>query len=115
MEEKIKKVKEILQKYDQEHLLTNYENLDEGKKEELLEQILQINFEQIKELYKKIGTSINNNDVKIEPITYVDKAKLTQNEKQKYFDKGLQAIKDGKLAIVTMAGGQGTRLRTYRT
>ncbi len=112
MKEKIKNVREILQKYEQEHLLSNFDNLDEEKKEELLEQILQINFEQMRKLYERIGENIENLDVKIEPISYVDKTNIEKNKKEGYFENGAKVLAEGKLAVVTMAGGQGTRLRT---
>ena len=47
MEEKYKQVKEILKKYNQEQLLVNYEQMNQQEKEQLLEQILRIDFEQI--------------------------------------------------------------------
>lgn len=40
----------------------------------------------------------------------MDKAKLSNEEIQKYSEIGIEQIKKGKLAAVTMAGGQGTRL-----
>ena len=112
MEEKIKNVKEILQKYGQEHLLLNFDKLNEEKKEELLEQIAKIDFEQMKKLYENVGKTAEDTNVKIDPISYVEKALIDQNKKQEYFEKGASALKANKLAVVTMAGGQGTRLRT---
>ena len=41
----------------------------------------------------------------------MDKYKLYDDYKY-YENIGKKAIKEGKLAAVTMAGGQGTRLRT---
>lgn len=49
-------------------------------------------------------------DSKIEPIDYTDKSKLSKEEYEKYKAIGEKKIKEGKLAVVTMAGGQGTRL-----
>jgi UDP-N-acetylglucosamine pyrophosphorylase len=49
---------------------------------------------------------------KIEPIKYIEKEKISEEEKEKYFKIGEEEIRKGKLAVVTMAGGQGTRLRT---
>lgn len=110
MEEKLKKVKEILCEYEQEQLLANFDNLAEEKKDELLDQILQIDFEQMKKLYESVGKIVEDSTVKIEPISYVEKETIEENKKQEYFENGANAIKQGKLAVVTMAGGQGTRL-----
>ena len=107
MEEKLEKVKQILAEENQEQLLANFDTLDDTKKETLLDQILQIDFKQMKNLYNNVGKNLENNDVKIEAIPYVEKAKIDGNE---YFEEGAQTVKNGKLAIVTMAGGQGTRL-----
>lgn len=111
MEEKLKQIKNMLEKYGQEQLLKNYEKLDEENKKILLEQIQTINFEQIEELYKNVGKTMEKENVKIEPIPYLDKSKISEEDKKVYFEEGANEIKSGKLAIVTMAGGQGTRLR----
>ena len=44
MENKLKLAKDILKKYNQEHLLNGYEKLDEKKQKQLLEQIMNIDF-----------------------------------------------------------------------
>lgn len=109
MEEKFKKVKEILELENEKHLLANFNALNETQKEILLDQILQIDFKQMKKLYESVGRNVDNGNAKIEAISYVEKAKI---EGSKYFEKGAETVKNGKLAVVTMAGGQGTRLRT---
>ena len=109
MEERLEKIKQNLKKYGQEHLLNHYEELDDNKKEELLKEIESIDFELIKSLYENTKKESKTSDAKIEPIEYLDKYKL--NDKYKYYEEiGKNAIKEGKLAAVTMAGGQGTRL-----
>ena len=40
----------------------------------------------------------------------LDKDKLSEEEMKRYYEKGAEFIKAGKYAVVTMAGGQGTRL-----
>ena len=109
MENKLKLAKDILKKYNQEHLLNGYEKLDEKKQKQLLEQIMNIDFDLIKSLYDNTKKENSTNGDKIEPMEYLDKYKL--NDKYKYYENiGKEAIKAGKLAAVTMAGGQGTRL-----
>ena len=109
MDTELEEVKDILKKYGQEHLLNHYAELDEQKKETLLKQINHIDFELVNKLYDSTKEQkINTND-KITPIDYLDKFKL--NDQYKYYESiGKKAIKEGKLAAVTMAGGQGTRL-----
>lgn len=99
-----------LEKYGQEHILKAYQRLAEENKEKLLEQISRIDFEQIMNLYEKTKIPVEFKDAKIEPIPSVDSKKFTQEEKEKYIKKGEEILKSGKHAVVTMAGGQGTRL-----
>lgn len=110
MNEKYEKTKEILANYNQQQLLVNFNNMSREKQEQLMDQILHINFPQILELYDKTKNSINFKDCKIEPISYIDKEKISLEEKQSYEQQGESVIKQGKYAVVTMAGGQGTRL-----
>ena len=108
--EKINEVKEILKKNHQEQLLICYDKLDNKGKEKLLDQILSIDFDLMNELYENTKKEIKIGDDKIEPIEYVDKDKLSKEEYEKLEKKGVEIIKEGKLAVLTMAGGQGTRL-----
>lgn len=110
MSEKYDAAVDCLKKYGQEHILKNYGNLSEKNKEKLLDQILSIDFEQIKDLYEATKKQINLENDKIEPIDYVDKSALSDEELEKYNNLGESVIKQGKYAVVTMAGGQGTRL-----
>ena len=110
MEEEIEDIKKKLKKYSQEHLLNNFKNLSEEKQKRLLEQIKHIDFDLIKSLYdttQNITTEIQDDQIK--PIEFFDKEKLYDDYK-KYKEIGEKAIRTKKLAAVTMAGGQGTRL-----
>ena len=110
MGERLDKIKKVLKKYGQEHLLQKYDDMNDAQKEELLDQIENIDFDLMKELYENAKKPINLESLSLEPIEYVDKAKLTVAEREMYEKKGIEAIKYNKFAVVTMAGGQGTRL-----
>lgn len=111
MEEKLKKVKEILKEQNQEQILEyQIEN-----NEELLDKILNINFEQLNKLYEKAIKKEEKIEAKVEPISYVDKDNLTKEEREKYEKIGEKIIKEGKYAVVTMAGGQRNKTRTQWT
>ena len=109
MEDKLEEAKIILKKFNQEHLLNGYDKLDAKKKQTLLNQILNIDFELIKSLYDNTKEDAHENEDVIEPMEYLDKNKLYDDYKY-YENIGRRAIEEKKLAAVTMAGGQGTRL-----
>ena len=72
--------------------------------------------EDIKKYWRKCKRKkIEFNDAKIEPINYVEKSKMSKEEIEEYEKIGSEIIKSGKYAVVTMAGGQGTRLRASKT
>ena len=109
--ENIDLAKQKLNENNQEKVLRIFEKLDENKQENLAKQILDLDFEQINTLYREKDEKFGINE-KVEPIAYVDKNKLENEEKQEIENLGKNVIKTGKYAVVTMAGGQGTRLRT---
>lgn len=100
----------LLKKYKQEKLFNYFSLLNKKEKEELEKQIERINFEQLNNLYQSIKQKPIIEEKRIEAISYVDKAKLSKEEQQELEKKGIEIIQTGKYAVVTMAGGQGTRL-----
>ncbi len=105
-------IKAILKANNQEHLIKYLEKLDDDKKEKFIKEIEDIDFEQLHELYQ---TSIRNVDkaiegVIIEHVPFVDKYKLEEDKYKSIEKTGIDNIKAGQYAVVTMAGGQGTRL-----
>lgn len=112
MEDKYLLVKEKLSKYGQEHLLKFYEELNNNEKENLLEDILEINFEQIEMLYKEIKVEDKFKEDIIEPIKYINKEKLSEEERNYYNKIGENSIKNNEYAVVTLAGGQRNKART---
>ena len=103
---------EILKANNQEHLLNYLKMANENGKKELIKEIENINFDELKELYK-----ISKKDKEkalesqlIEHIKFVDKYKMNEDDFNKYKEAGEKIIKNGEYAVVTMAGGQGTRL-----
>ncbi len=108
--DKISETIETLKQYGQEHIVRLLEKLDEEKKQELIEQIGHIDFHQMMELYENTKKEIEIKENKIEAIPYLDKAKLTNEQKSEFDKLGEEIVKKGQYAVVTMAGGQGTRL-----
>ena len=110
MEENFRKAKEIVDKYHQEHLLSFYDELDDDEKNKLCDQICHIDFDQIFGLYEASKTNEVIPESSISPLNYFIKDKLSKDDLAIYSKYGEDVIKNNKFAVVTMAGGQGTRL-----
>ena len=108
---KLNKVNKLLKEYNQQHLLKFYDELNEDDKELLLDEILEIDFELIKDTYKKIG-DVNNSNIKNEFNPMIAKVlnMYSKEEKENFYNMGIDALKDNKVAVCLVAGGQGTRL-----
>lgn len=109
-EQELAQAKTILKENKQENILKFLENIEDNKKEKLIKQILDLDFEQLKKLYEETKTEPEILEKKIEHIGYVDEYKLTEEKKNRYTALGEEVIKNNQYAVVTMAGGQGTRL-----
>ncbi len=101
---------ELLKEYNQEHIINYLEKMNDEDANKLIEQIQKIDFHQITELYNNTKKTIEFKESKIEPLKYLDKAKLSLEQLQKFDKLGSDVVKNGQYAVVTMAGGQGTRL-----
>ena len=108
--DKLQDTIDVLKMYNQNHIINLLNNLEGSKREELLEQLNKIDFHQIMELYDNTKKNIEIKENKIEALKYLDKQKLTKEQKEKFDKLGEEAIKNNEYAVVTMAGGQGTRL-----
>jgi UDP-N-acetylglucosamine/UDP-N-acetylgalactosamine diphosphorylase len=94
-------IKLKLEKYNQEHLLKFYDELTEEEKKHLLKQINSIDFELMNDLFQII-------DMKEEEANITAMASFPPTPE--YARIGLECMKGGEYAVLTMAGGQGTRL-----
>lgn len=100
---------ELLNKYNQPKLKNE---LEENKNEQLIDQILSIDFKQIELVKSEIGKEKKfSNDV-IENIHYTDPSKISEDILQHYKEIGENIISKGHYAVVTMAGGQRNKTWT---
>ena len=100
----------LLKKYNQEHIIKFMDTLNDQEREALENQILEIDFQQLSELYDNSKRKIEIKENKIEEIKYIDKQKMGNSKKEHLENLAKSIISTGKYAVVTMAGGQGTRL-----
>ena len=106
-------IEELLKENDQEHLLEYMKNASPNQKKVMEKQIRSIDFEQLKKLYQTSLDLMKNKHQKvsmIQHVDFVDKYKMDEEWFWKLNRKGEDIIKNNQYAVVTMAGGQGTRL-----
>ncbi|MDD5010813.1 MAG: UDPGP type 1 family protein [Phycisphaerae bacterium] len=115
IENRYEKCSQTLQKYNQRHLLTFWQQLDDSGKEKLLGQIEELDFEL---LDQKIHRYIKNSSAvklpeRIEPVPEYPAMPQNPEQEKKYAEAkrlGAELLSKGKVAAFVVAGGQGTRL-----
>lgn len=98
--------KEKLHRAGQEHVLAYYEELTKEQKELLLSQIEDTDFGVLASVKDHKGGTVRG---KITPLAAMELPQI-EAEHEKYKEKGLEAIRKGKVGAVLLAGGMGTRL-----
>ncbi len=107
MKNRLDQIKKLLKQYNQEHLLHFYNKLNEEEQKKLLNQILEIDFDLINSLYRQ--ESKENKKSIIRPIESTDINEIS-DKIEDYKKIGLNSLSKGEVAVVLLAGGQGTRL-----
>ena len=111
MEEKLEsQAIEMLERYNQQHVMSLLNILSNEEKQKLYKQIIELDFERIDKLYNELTNKEKIGTNNIEEIVALNKEKLTNEELEKYNKFGEEIIKNNNYALVTMSGGQGTRL-----
>ena len=105
------------EKAKQEQVLTFYETLDISGKAALYSQLSEIDPEYINKITESAlhppAVSEEDKKPKVEPLPDSVTASILDSKPEdieKWYASGLDLIGEGKVAVVLMAGGQGTRL-----
>ncbi|XP_076168716.1 UDP-N-acetylglucosamine pyrophosphorylase mmy isoform X2 [Ptiloglossa arizonensis] len=103
--------------YGQEHLLRFWDQLSDEERNELCNDISELNLMEVTSYYQKAMyvSSIHRNTLndKVSPIPedIIASTKTTSMKQLRIYEKlGLQEVSDSRVAVLLMAGGQGTRL-----
>lgn len=105
-----------LKQHEQEHLLNFWADLNETERQKLTGEINKINFKELNEDFiktKEEHKAFSKLDSLMEPIPSESKGSYqnsTIEQLESYESIGLNAIAAGEVAVVLLAGGQGTRL-----
>ena len=98
---------EKLKKYGQEHVLAWYDTLSAAEKEALLREVEETDFDPL--LGFRAALQPKGEGEEIRPLAAMELPEIQAN-RERFTARGLEAIRNRKLAAVLLAGGQGTRL-----
>lgn len=110
-------LKEKLEKFNQVHLLRFWDKISDQEKSILFKDILELDLPEVTSYFAKsiisIKTNRENLDSKIKPIpenVFESLCTSTKEKLEQYELTGLKEISEGRVAVLLLAGGQGTRL-----
>ena len=95
----------VLRERGQEHVMKGFDDLSSDLQAQLLRQIEEIDWETI----ALVGQDSEGSEGDIEPLGAVDVSQI-EARKEEFTKAGIDAIKEGRIGAVLLAGGMGTRL-----
>ena len=116
MTESEQQIVERFRKYGQEHVFRFVDELSESERESLFQQVASIDLEEVEQLvqkYVKGDGELHLDFNKMEPSAYIPHYERVPEQKDRWLEAkslGEKALREGKVATFTVAGGQGTRL-----
>ncbi|MDU9418138.1 UTP--glucose-1-phosphate uridylyltransferase [Staphylococcus lloydii] len=104
--------KKELDKFNQGHLVEFEKLMSSNEKSQLNDKVKSLDLEQIQNLYQSlyVNKKVIEDVSSVQEVKYESKADFSPQMLESYEQQGIQVIKNGKFAVVLMAGGQGTRL-----
>lgn len=103
--------------YGQEHLVQFWDELNESDKEHLYHEIKQTDFGELNGFYERVQSEMSQNALELDhamnPIPDNLKGSYAHSSPEQlrvYELDGLRAVSNNQVAVLLMAGGQGTRL-----
>lgn len=116
-ENDVKEVQQLLASYGQEHLLQFWDKLEGKQRAQLIADIKYVDVERAAAAFQNVmflpGDEQKSLDDLLEPVPSESFGSVSRSSKEQlalYRKSGLEAISNGEVAALLLAGGQGTRL-----
>ena len=115
-QERYTSLKSRYEKAGQEHVFTFWDKLSDAERDALLDQLEHLDIQRVNNIYSKAikadddAKSASNDDIEPLPDDAFDSVVGAPEKEAEFRSVGLRAIAEGEVAVLLMAGGQGTRL-----
>lgn len=116
-EQDLKNLRELYEKDGQEQVFAFFDELDVASKAALFHQLSSIDPDYVNEISHKAlhppQKSTDDDETILEPLPEFATASILESKSEdidSWYSSGLDLVAEGKVAVVLMAGGQGTRL-----
>jgi UDP-N-acetylglucosamine/UDP-N-acetylgalactosamine diphosphorylase len=111
----VQSLKNHLEKHGQKHLLQFWDSLDSSQQQQLVEDLERINIPEVIRYFNATTSHkpSQNLDTRMEPIPaeqYSSSALSNKEQLKNYKEIGLKGIREGKVASLLLAGGQGKEM-----
>ncbi|KAF8985060.1 UDP-N-acetylglucosamine pyrophosphorylase [Haplosporangium bisporale] len=113
----IRELRERYQAAGQAHLLTFFDDLSPAEQAKLFEQLQSLNVERVNRIHQKATTCpspmLNSQSATLEPLPescFDSILEASKDKIQEWQTIGLNQMAQNKVAVILLAGGQGTRL-----
>jgi UDP-N-acetylglucosamine/UDP-N-acetylgalactosamine diphosphorylase len=101
-------LRQRLKQYGQEHVLAWWDELNDAERRELLGQVQSLNLEELKQLYARRDHAYDVPTAEqIEAVPVIECQTPEDDERRR---QGEEALRRGEVAMLVVAGGQGSRL-----
>lgn len=107
-----KELRELVERYSQSHIFNYWDKLDDSQRELLLLQISKIDFELMRRLAETWIFNTPKPEIfdEIVPVPVIPLNTPDSTQEKEAYECGEEILKQGKVGLFMVAGGQGTRL-----
>uniref|UniRef100_A0A6M2DGS5 UDP-N-acetylglucosamine diphosphorylase n=1 Tax=Xenopsylla cheopis TaxID=163159 RepID=A0A6M2DGS5_XENCH len=110
-------IQKRLETHKQQHLLQFWDELSDVERDELIQDIDELNLEEVNTYFQRASLDLGNINGKLDDLLkpipsdqYESVDTTDARQIQTYYEEGLKQISQGRVGVLLMAGGQGTRL-----
>ncbi|KAJ8986220.1 hypothetical protein NQ317_009926 [Molorchus minor] len=113
----LKEIQQTLEQVQQSQLLKFWDELNEEQQKKFLQQLSSIKLEEVNDLFQKAQASLTEDVQKLDnrmnpipPEQFGSEKNVSSQVLEDYRSVGLEAVANSEVAVLLLAGGQGTRL-----